>query len=106
MWPVFQALLAVVCTTTRSRLSLQLEIVALRHQLSVYRRSVERPRIRPGDGGFYLAWPSEKIRQTVPGESSGAVLPSSSAQLRGIPIYPMVRAAFRSLGQPSCVFFR
>jgi len=26
MWPVFQALLAVVCTTTRSRLSLQLEV--------------------------------------------------------------------------------
>jgi len=51
MWPVFQALLAIICTAARSRLSLQLEIVALRHQLSVYRRSVERPRIRPGDGG-------------------------------------------------------
>ena len=49
MWPAFQALLAVICTLARSRLSLQLEVVALRHQLSVYRRSAKRPRIRPGD---------------------------------------------------------
>src|SRR5450759_2375701 len=49
MWPVFQALFAVICTVTRSRLSLQLEVVALRHQLSVYERSVKRPRLRPGD---------------------------------------------------------
>jgi putative transposase len=49
MLPVFQALLAVICTVARSRLSLQLEVVALRHQLSVYQRSVKRPRIRPGD---------------------------------------------------------
>ena len=49
MWPVFQALLAVISTVARSRFSLQLEVVALRHQLSVYRRSVKRPRIRPGD---------------------------------------------------------
>jgi len=49
MWPVFQALLAVISTVFRSRLSLQLEVVALRHQLSVYRRSDKRLRIRPGD---------------------------------------------------------
>ena len=49
MWPVFQALFAVICTVARSRLSLQLEVVALRHQVSVYQRSVKRPRIRLGD---------------------------------------------------------
>lgn len=49
MWPEFQALLAVISTVARSRFSLQLEVVALRHQLSVYRRSVKRPKIRPGD---------------------------------------------------------
>lgn len=49
MWPVFQALLEVISTVARSRLPLQLEVVALRHQLSVYRRSVKRPRIRPGE---------------------------------------------------------
>ena len=49
MWPVLQALLAVICTVVRSRLSLQLEVVALRHQLSVCERSVKRPRLQPGD---------------------------------------------------------
>jgi putative transposase len=49
MWPVFQALPAVICTVARSRVSLQFEVVALRHQVSVYQRSVKRPRISPGD---------------------------------------------------------
>src|ERR1017187_1333802 len=49
LWPVFQALFAIISTVVRSRLSLQLEVVALRHQLSVYRRSDKRLRIRPGD---------------------------------------------------------
>ena len=49
MWPVSHALPAVICTVTRSRLSLQLEVVALRHELSVYERSVKRRRIPPGD---------------------------------------------------------
>jgi putative transposase len=58
MWPVFQALLAVICTVARSRVSLQLEVVALRHQRSVYQRSVKRPRIRPGDRILWswLSW--------------------------------------------------
>jgi hypothetical protein len=58
MWPVFQALLAVIATVVRSRLSLQLEVVVLRHQLSVYQRSVRRPRIRPGDRILW-AWLSQ-----------------------------------------------
>ena len=49
MWSVCQAPLAVIFTVVRSRLSLQLEVVALRHQLSVYQRSDECLRIRPGD---------------------------------------------------------
>jgi len=39
MWPLFHALLTVISTVFRSRLSLQLEVVARRDQLSVYRRS-------------------------------------------------------------------
>jgi len=35
--------------TFRSRLSLQMEILALRHQLAVYHRTGKRPRIRPAD---------------------------------------------------------
>ncbi len=37
----------------RTRLSMQLEILALRHQLAVYRRSTRRPRIRPTDRIFW-----------------------------------------------------
>ena len=33
-------------TVIRSRLSLQLEIVALRHQLAVYQRTTKSPQIR------------------------------------------------------------
>jgi len=54
MYPVFHALLVALCTAFRSRLSLQLEVVALRHQLSVYHRSVKRPRIQPGDRVIWL----------------------------------------------------
>jgi len=49
MCPVFQALLSGICTGFRSHLSLQLEVVALRHQLNVYQRSINHPRIQPGD---------------------------------------------------------
>ena len=33
----------------RARLSMQMEILALRHQLGVYQRKATRPRIRPAD---------------------------------------------------------
>lgn len=49
MRPIVSALVAFVTTLLRPRLSLQLEIVALRHQLAVYERSNRRPRIRPAD---------------------------------------------------------
>jgi putative transposase len=46
---VIYAFLSTVSVLFRSRLSLQVEIIALRHQLTVYRRSVRRPQIRPAD---------------------------------------------------------
>jgi putative transposase len=49
MLPVVSALLACLAAGFRSRHSMQLEILALRHQLAVYQRSVPRPRIRPTD---------------------------------------------------------
>jgi hypothetical protein len=49
MQPIVRPLITFMATLFRSRLSLQLEIVALRHQLTVYQRSVRRPRIRPAD---------------------------------------------------------
>ncbi len=41
--------LSSVFSTVRSRLSLQMEIAALRHQLSVYQRSGQKPRIKASD---------------------------------------------------------
>ncbi len=49
MMPIVRTFLAFFATLVRSRTSLQLEIVALRHQLAVYQRSIRRPRIRPAD---------------------------------------------------------
>ena len=49
MRPIVSALVAFVTTLLRRRLSLRLEIVALRHQLAVYERLNRRPRIRPAD---------------------------------------------------------
>ena len=43
MKPVSRALLAFLAGFFRSRMSLQLEIVALRHQLTLYQRSIRRP---------------------------------------------------------------
>ena len=47
MGAVLSALLAGFATLFRSHLALQLEILALRHQLAIYQRTVKRPRIRP-----------------------------------------------------------
>ena len=49
MVQVVHFLLSLFCTTLRTRASLQLEVAALRHQLSVYQRSRPRPRIAPAD---------------------------------------------------------
>ena len=46
---LIQCILILLTTSARSRLSLQAENAALRHQLSVYRKSGKRPRIRPAD---------------------------------------------------------
>jgi len=49
------ALLAMVFGILRSRTSLQIENLALRHQLGVYRRTRRRPHIRARDR-FFWAW--------------------------------------------------
>jgi putative transposase len=55
MLPVISALLACVAGLFRSRASLCLEHLALRHQLAVYQRAVPRPRLRATDRVFW-AW--------------------------------------------------
>jgi len=47
MTSVIRALLAFAASLFQSRVSLQVEIFALHHQLNVYRRSIRRPRVRP-----------------------------------------------------------
>jgi putative transposase len=49
MTPILQALGAYVKSLFRSRLAMQVEILALRHQLGAYQRTSARPRLRPGD---------------------------------------------------------
>ena len=55
MLPVLSALLACVAGLFRSRASLHLEHLALRHQLAVYKQTVGRPQLHPTDRLFW-AW--------------------------------------------------
>jgi hypothetical protein len=54
MPPVVSAFLGFVITLFQSRASLHLENLALRHQLAVYRQTVQRPRLRPTDRLFWV----------------------------------------------------
>jgi putative transposase len=62
MLPVISALLAFAASLVRSRIFLSLEILALRHQLAVYKHTVQRPRLRPTNRLFWgwlsRLWPS------------------------------------------------
>jgi putative transposase len=62
MLPVISALLAFVAGFFRSRTSLCLEHLALRHQLAVYQQTVDRPRLRSTDRVLWAwlarLWPS------------------------------------------------
>ncbi len=63
MLAIASAILSLLSFRLRSRVSLELEIVALRHQLTVLRRQRPgRPRLLPGDrllwAWLYRLWPS------------------------------------------------
>jgi putative transposase len=49
MAPIVSVLLASVFTWFHSRLSMQMELIALRHQVAVYQQSIPRPKLRPTD---------------------------------------------------------
>ncbi len=61
MTPIPQALAAFFQSLFRSRLAMQAEILALRHQLGVYQRTCRRPRLKPADRMLWAwlsrAWP-------------------------------------------------
>src|SRR5919108_5532553 len=54
MQPVMSALLAFVVALFRSRASLCLENLALRHQVAIYKQTVPRPRLHPTDRLFWV----------------------------------------------------
>ena len=54
MPPVMSALLACVVALFRSRASLCLENLALRHQVAIYQQTVPRPRLHPTDRLFWV----------------------------------------------------
>jgi putative transposase len=49
MLPLVAILIASISTWFRSRFSMQMEFIALRHQVSAYQQSVSRPKLRPSD---------------------------------------------------------
>ena len=53
MTPIIRAVLAFAVSLVRSRVSLQVEILAPQHHLAVYRRSIRRPRVCPSDRLFW-----------------------------------------------------
>ena len=59
---MFSAFLAAVVLSFRSRAALQLEVLALRHQLGVLQRSVKRPKLTSSDRLFWVwlsrVWPA------------------------------------------------
>ena len=59
---VVSILLTSIATWFRSRLSIQMERIALRHQVAVYKQSVTRPKLQPADRLLWVwlsrLWPS------------------------------------------------
>jgi putative transposase len=62
MPPVVSTLLTYIMTWFRSRRAMQMQIIALRHQVVVYKQTVSRPRLRPMDRLLWAClshlWPS------------------------------------------------
>jgi hypothetical protein len=54
MPPVVSILLASIATWFRSRLSMQLEIIALRPQVALYKQTVSRPRLRTSNRVLWM----------------------------------------------------
>jgi hypothetical protein len=66
---VLTALIAALSAALQSRAALQLEILALRHQIGVLQRSVKRPKLTTADRLLW-AWLSSVWRDGGPGSSS------------------------------------
>jgi hypothetical protein len=49
---VITILLTSISTWFRSRLAMQMELIALRHQVAVYKQRISRPKLQPPDRGL------------------------------------------------------
>jgi hypothetical protein len=62
MLRVIAILLASIKTWFRSRLAMQMELIALRHQVALYKQRVSRPTLQPADRALWVwlsrLWPS------------------------------------------------
>ena len=58
---VISILLTSISTWFRSRLTMQMELIALRHQVAVYKQSISRPKLQPSDRWLWMwlsrLWP-------------------------------------------------
>jgi hypothetical protein len=58
---VVSILLRSIAIWFRTRLSLQMEFIALRHQVAVYQQSISRPKLQPPDRSLWVwlsrLWP-------------------------------------------------
>jgi hypothetical protein len=82
MSPVISALLAFMAALFRSRASLRLEHLALRHQLAVYQRSVPRPRLRPTDRLLWVWVAGRAHLSHASGAGYGRTCPAPSGTTR------------------------
>jgi len=80
---VVSILLTSVLDGFRSRLAMQMELIALRHQVEVYQQSISRPKLQPADRllwvwlsrlwpGWQEAWNSFSPAPSSPGRRSAS----------------------------------
>jgi hypothetical protein len=103
MMPIVYALLSFVVSVFRSRIALRVEIVARRHQLALYHRSVQLPPIHPADRAFWGVLSANMIAHTSRGAFVQTVLVVEPAKYRSrddVHVLREVMAGNRGDGQP------
>ena len=100
--PVLTALFPFLSAWFRTRAALQLEILALRHQIGVLQRSVKRPKLTAADRFFWAwissAWNGWESRVSISGQIIGEPQPAVGARrsrigmgfVPAVPVWPPV----------------
>jgi len=93
-------LFSLLSTAFRPRLSLQLEVAALRHQLAVYQRTCQRPRIQPADRILWSLLSADSLQRSPSRRPAAEVLPASPASMPKAAMRPSWEG--RVEGEPTC----